>query len=496
MRGYLATLISREEHEFIYNNIAKESGWLGGTRIVYRDGNKKLNDENAISSSFSPFTIDEKSAPEWYWANGPEAGLVFLPKPRDEYMTTAEYDELKRKGIYQGFLNNYNTGRSEEPNNSNNREAFLEFAMGGGTMWWNDLPYDTQQANVVHGYYVEFSEYDGGDEENPNDEESGDLYADQVKDVPQRLIANHKSSTPGIAPLKPSEAIKTPLIKRAFQINDEVIFEKGDAIEHYEAPVISPAKVNVQRGKAVNIDYTYTPKTYTISYDANGGTGTVASQPYTIETPTLNLRGGNGFEKKGYLNKRWRVKATGTSDFYAFEQEITGKTFAKNITLYADWEQYLADVTFNFFHRNAQNKLVPLKDIENDLSVVQPIPKMYNVSTAVDTILSDTSIEKKYKQYTLVETRFKVGTGSESTTKPSELTNVGLTITFIYQGTLDIDVPEIVSFKSTRASLAPAQDNPLTEKSELKVTDTQGEGSKWEIRAQLNSMMKKVSAHY
>ena len=121
---------------------------------------------------------------------------------------------------------------------------------------------------------------------------------------------------------------------------------------------------------------------------------------------------------------------------------------------------------------------------------------MYNVSTAVDTILSDTSIEKKYKQYTLVETRFKVGTGSESTTKPSELTNVGLTITFIYQGTLDIDVPEIVSFKSTRASLAPAQDNPLTEKSELKVTDTQGEGSKWEIRAQLNSMMKKVSAHY
>lgn len=153
LRGYLATITSEEEHNFIFDNIAKEPGLLGGTRGVLSNGNK-INDEKTVPQKNSDYDINQD---EWYWANGPETGSVF-------YIGKRQAD-----GGYTP-LNAYSCFTITEPNNNVDREFILQFAQGG-TKNWNDLPGDLNyHATLNLGYYVEFSEYgDQVEGEDPSD---------------------------------------------------------------------------------------------------------------------------------------------------------------------------------------------------------------------------------------------------------------------------------------------------------------------------------------
>ncbi|EOH86395.1 hypothetical protein, partial [Enterococcus pallens] len=143
LTGYLATITSSEEHDFIFNNISKEPGWLGGTRAVINTGNRKINDETTVPQNASEYNISLK---DWYWVDGPEAGQVFY--------NGMHYSEGKTPtGAYNGFV-------STEPNNSNNDEYTLQFAQEN-SKYWNDLSGVREFSAGNHGYYVEFSEYGG-----------------------------------------------------------------------------------------------------------------------------------------------------------------------------------------------------------------------------------------------------------------------------------------------------------------------------------------------
>ncbi len=149
LKGYLTTLTSESEHNHVYDNIAKKSGWLGGARTVKKSGGK-INDEQKISSNLADF---DHSQSNWYWVNGPEAGLVFYDKKR--------YTEGGKapNGVYQGFNNPVSGGNLAEPNNSGSGESVLEFAQESLSKYWNDLAISNQRFRT--GYYVEYSEYGG-----------------------------------------------------------------------------------------------------------------------------------------------------------------------------------------------------------------------------------------------------------------------------------------------------------------------------------------------
>ena len=73
---------------------------------------------------------------------------------------------------------------------------------------------------------------------------------------------------------------------------------------------------------------------YTISYNANGGTGSIPSQQQWYgESTTLN--GGSGFVKTNYKVAGWNTKANGTGTHYALGATISATS---NLTLYAEWE--------------------------------------------------------------------------------------------------------------------------------------------------------------
>lgn len=83
------------------------------------------------------------------------------------------------------------------------------------------------------------------------------------------------------------------------------------------------------------------PNTYTITYDANGGTGTVAPTALTYDQ-TGYLRA-NTFSKTGFYletGKEWNTKPDGTGESYSSNEAVTNLTSVngEQITLYANWK--------------------------------------------------------------------------------------------------------------------------------------------------------------
>ena len=75
-------------------------------------------------------------------------------------------------------------------------------------------------------------------------------------------------------------------------------------------------------------------KNFTVTFDANGGTGTMKPQTVTEDTPTA--LSSNGFIREGYSFTGWNTAADGTGTKYDDKQEIT---VTGDITLYAQWTQ-------------------------------------------------------------------------------------------------------------------------------------------------------------
>lgn len=76
-----------------------------------------------------------------------------------------------------------------------------------------------------------------------------------------------------------------------------------------------------------------TPTTYTVSFDANGGEGTMAAQIFTKGKKQALTA--NTFTKTDYVFSGWNTEADGSGSTYSDGQLITVEN---NMTLYAQWE--------------------------------------------------------------------------------------------------------------------------------------------------------------
>ena len=74
-------------------------------------------------------------------------------------------------------------------------------------------------------------------------------------------------------------------------------------------------------------------KIYTITFEANGASGTMEKQEHHNEKIKLSK---NQFTNEGNYFVNWNTKADGTGEEYYNEEEVS---FDKNMTLYAIWEK-------------------------------------------------------------------------------------------------------------------------------------------------------------
>lgn len=85
------------------------------------------------------------------------------------------------------------------------------------------------------------------------------------------------------------------------------------------------------------------PVNYTLSYNSNGGSGSMSSQTVT-EGQSTKLKT-NTFTKTGYYFTGWNTRADGSGTSY---NDDAYATFYSNTTLYAQWQKYADPViTFN-----------------------------------------------------------------------------------------------------------------------------------------------------
>ncbi len=180
LQGYLATITCQAEQDKIYNDIATQCGWLGGTRALSRSSGGPILDWDSLPADIGKFgenfitnsgpNYDDAITQYWYWADGPETGKIFYTKARREDPGARTPDPATETldNIPEGFFGweYYSFWASQEPNNLHSTpydggpggEYALQFAWSGPN--WNDYSH----ANPLHinGYYIEYGGYPGG----------------------------------------------------------------------------------------------------------------------------------------------------------------------------------------------------------------------------------------------------------------------------------------------------------------------------------------------
>ena len=96
----------------------------------------------------------------------------------------------------------------------------------------------------------------------------------------------------------------------------------------------------------------WTPKTYTVSYNANkpsgassGVTGSMASDTFSYDTPKALRQ--NAFSLTGWSFVCWNTSPTGNGTSYSDNQNVKNIGDGNNVTLYAQWKPNTYSLTFN-----------------------------------------------------------------------------------------------------------------------------------------------------
>jgi len=86
------------------------------------------------------------------------------------------------------------------------------------------------------------------------------------------------------------------------------------------------------------------PKIYTVTFDANGGTGSVPDPRTAQANTSITIPGGGGLSKTGYTFGGWNTEADGTGTNYSMGTSYVPEG---NVTLYAKWNVIIYTFTFS-----------------------------------------------------------------------------------------------------------------------------------------------------
>lgn len=109
---------------------------------------------------------------------------------------------------------------------------------------------------------------------------------------------------------------------------------QGWATSSSSTTVAYKAGASYTSNAALNLYAVWTINAWTVSYNNNGGTGTIANQTKTYGK-ALTLSNGSGFSKTGYTLTSWNTNSAGTGTTYNLGASYTGNAA---LLLYAKWQ--------------------------------------------------------------------------------------------------------------------------------------------------------------
>ena len=144
--------------------------------------------------------------------------------------------------------------------------------------------------------------------------------------------------------------ISTSTITKAFNTTNTV---SPVTIAGYTSPASQQVTWDVASNGGKTITFKYTPKQYTITYNVNGGSGSIPSQSFNFNT-SVSIAGSTAISRAGYTFKQWSTNSsandgynwTGWSGTWTY---VDGQYGIANSTLalYALWTANTYSVAYN-----------------------------------------------------------------------------------------------------------------------------------------------------
>ena len=306
LSGYLATVTSLEEHQFIREKTAA-TAWIGGS--------------------------DADSEGTFVWMDGPEKGQVFWQSGKNSRTTNTFVgtDNSPVAGFKYGTAFNYFS--DGEPNNSSN-EDWAEFGFGSNGVGssWNDCRNSCGRTR----YIIEYGD---------------------TGDAKTSATASISVSTP---PSAPTSLTSSALSATDVRVNFGVPASNGGStITNYQyssdngstwtsfspATTTSPVTITALTGgtayqiklRAVNSVGNGTASSassvttyFGVNFNSNGGVGSMNLQSANSSTALT----ANSFTRTYFNFSGWNTSADGSGTPYANQATYA---FASNATLYAQW---------------------------------------------------------------------------------------------------------------------------------------------------------------
>jgi hypothetical protein len=364
IHGYLTTVTSLDEQNYVYNTVAKKLGWIGATRMLTSD-NKKLNEKYSKGDTIpldlsGNYNVNTGTASQWYWANGPEAGLVFYKQAKYSGMVNGvdtAYVSNGAGGYELALFANPATGvlipsaGGSEPNNftsggfCKNGEYCAAFANTGAL--WNDFSHDSDSdhgTGVVDNYYVEYSETLPIAKEKID--ERTNLHS---ASIPQAITAKQQDvdgneiSDP-VASFGKTGVNQTAASLDASDVPSKyeptpILVKIGDA-----DPIPYTEDIALDfSGKSQQITYIYELFHYTLSFakGADNAKGEMAQK--RVQNGIASEAFANEFELRGWSFTGWELSdGTGIIN----EDDTFTLGYEGNALLTAQWERNVYTVTF------------------------------------------------------------------------------------------------------------------------------------------------------
>ena len=128
---------------------------------------------------------------------------------------------------------------------------------------------------------------------------------------------------------------------------DVLAFIHHLGLADHESTRQNPASIPAGGFGAKTVTAQWTPITYSVKFNKNGGTGTMADESFTYGTAKALTA--NAFTRTGYTFKGWATTSGATTAAYTNGQSVSNLTATANgtVTLFAVWQVNTYAVKFN-----------------------------------------------------------------------------------------------------------------------------------------------------
>ncbi len=132
-----------------------------------------------------------------------------------------------------------------------------------------------------------------------------------------------------------------------YNIDSSITFTPLANVTGYVFNGWNPASIPVGGFGAKTVTAQWTPITYSVKFNKNGGTGTMADESFTYGTAKALTA--NAFTRTGYTFKGWATSSGATTAAYTDKQSVSNLTATANgtVTLFAVWQVNTYSVKFN-----------------------------------------------------------------------------------------------------------------------------------------------------